>query len=156
MSPLIWDLSHKNIGLASLWPTIILHQWNSVDTIGVILIWSNKGKSKANSCYFIFVQGIHLYYSSNFSKNFIACTHGLPLKTWGLVLWDHLHSVVPFQSPLFSQLCLSLSFPRLINHQILCSAGSSFQLQLHSEYRKRMLNKLSFVSPTEKSNSYCC
>lgn len=45
----------QNISLVSLWPTLILRQCNLVDTIGIILIWSNKGKSKENKGFFIFI-----------------------------------------------------------------------------------------------------
>lgn len=45
----------QNISLVSLWPTVILHQWNLADTIGISLIWYNKDKSKENNCYFIFI-----------------------------------------------------------------------------------------------------
>lgn len=65
-----------------------------------------------------------------------------------MFFWSLSHSVVTWQR---QPSCLFLSFPRLmLNHRVLCPAGSSTYLQLHSKYWKRLLSKLPLSKPTHR------
>lgn len=72
-----------------------------------------------------------------------------------MFFWSLSHSVVTWQR---QPSCLFLSFPRLmLNHRVLCPAGSSTYLQLHANTERGCLaNSLWANPPTGQSTACCC